>query len=108
MTNEEKQEIARQLKNSIADLTSYLKIIPSPADSEDISWRIKVESLALVSLTAHPVKHPHEWVHIRFTDRSKSQRMKCQIAWSDSLNSVIYDEEGAPLLIANSGYEVQE
>ncbi|WP_263056429.1 hypothetical protein [Pantoea agglomerans] len=59
------------------------------------------------ALTAQPVNHPHEWVHIRFTDRSKSQRMKCQIAWSDSLNSVIYDEEGAPLLIGNSGYEVQ-
>jgi hypothetical protein len=68
----------------------------------------QIAEIALAALTAQPVKLSHEWVHIRFTDRSKSQRVKCQIAWSDSLNSVIYDEEGNPLLIANSGYEVQE
>lgn len=62
--------------------------------------------VALAALTAHPVVSPHEWVHIRFTDRSKNQRMKCQIAWSDWLNSVIYDEEGAPLLISNSAFQV--
>ncbi|EFM20550.1 hypothetical protein PanABDRAFT_0958, partial [Pantoea sp. aB] len=57
------------------------------------------------ALTAQPVKLPHEWVHIRFTDRSKNQRMKCQIAWSDSLNSVIYDEEGVPCLLSNGAFE---
>lgn len=108
MTKEEKREMARQLENSIADLTSYLTIDPEPADSDDIRWRIKVESLAFAALTAQPVKLPHKWVYIRFTDRSKSQRMKCQLAWSDSLNSVIYDEEGAPLLISNSAYDVQK
>lgn len=90
MTNEEKQEMARQLENSIADLTSYLTIEPEPADSDDIRWRIKVESLALAALTAQPVKLPDVRI---FCNSNKSHR------------KVIYAVTDA---IRAAGYEVQE
>ena len=66
----------------------------------------QIAQIALSALTAQPDSAPCDWVYIRFTDISKSQRMKCQIAWSDWLNSVIYDEEGAPSLISNSAFQV--
>lgn len=37
---------------------------------------------------------------------AKNQSMKCRIAWSDSLNSVIYGEEGAPCLLSNGAFEI--
>lgn len=49
-----------------------------------------------------------EWKFIRFTDLGKNQRMKCNIAWTDGYNSVIYDEEGATQLLANWAFEVLE
>ena len=45
-------------------------------------------------------------VRIRFKDLSMSQDFRCTFAWSDGLNSVFYDEEGYPILIAKSAYEV--
>mgnify|MGYP000882213500 CR=1 FL=1 len=65
--------------------------------------------IALAALTAEPVKMPvssTDWVFIRFTDASKNQRMKCKIEWTDGYNSVIYDQEGAPLLLSNNSFEV--
>lgn len=75
-------------------------------EDAEAAMRVYKERDALAALTAPPDSAPCDWVYIRFTDISKSQRMKCQIAWSDWLNSVIYDEEGAPLLISNSAFQV--
>lgn len=96
-------------------LINWMDVGSGSTDEYDIQ-DVDLARIALAALTAPPVKLPHYWVYIRFKDRSKSQRMKCQLAWSDSRNSVIYDEEGVPLLLSNSafevigaaGYEVQE
>ena len=75
----------------------------------DKQYMVDLLELALAALTAEPVKVPvssTDWVFIRFTDVSKNQRMKCKIEWTDGYNSVIYDEEGAPLLLSNNAFEV--
>lgn len=51
---------------------------------------------------------PGDKAIIRFKDLSKSQEFRCIFAWSDGMNSVFYDEEGAPILIGKSYYEVIE
>lgn len=68
----------------------------------------------IVAIFTHAASHvpfvasEFEWKFIRFTDLSKNQRMKCKIAWTDGYNSVVYDEEGAPQLLANWSFEVLE
>lgn len=105
MNEEQKQALIEWLKPQIDELQNVSDEIPFGLDS-DSAMHLNSMRVALAALTAPPVVSPHEWVHIRFTDRSKNQRMKCQVAWSDWLNSVIYDEEGAPLLISNSAFQV--
>lgn len=100
MTNEHKDDLNGLCKIEIKRWKAASESNPN------MRYMVELMEIALADLTAQPVKLPHEWVYIRFTDRSKNQRMKCQIAWTDSLNSVIYDEEGAPLLISNGAYEV--
>lgn len=97
MTNEDRQELARQLKNSIDDLTSYLKIIPLPVDSEDIKWRINIESLALSALTAQPVKLP----------RRRSMLTRDDID-QDYVTCMAISVEDAVAAIREAGYEVIE
>lgn len=58
MTEQEKQELARQLKDNIDDLSTYLAAHPNSMDACDVRWRIKVGSIALASLTAQSVKLP--------------------------------------------------
>lgn len=45
-------------------------------------------------------------ITISFNDRAKSQCFKCKFAWSDYYNTVVYDEEGNPLLIGNNSYRI--
>ncbi len=45
-------------------------------------------------------------ITISFNDRTKSQCFKCKFAWSDGYNTVVYDEEGNPLLIGNRSYRI--
>ncbi|NWA63027.1 hypothetical protein HX773_19150 [Pantoea sp. B9002] len=71
--------------------------IANPQDHLD--WVVDMARVALASLSAS------NWVYVRFTDRSKNQCMKCKIAWTDGRNSVIYDDEGGPMLISNNGFE---
>ena len=53
-----------------------------------------------------PFFRPGERITIRFTDHSKSQSFQCKWAWTDGRNTVVYDEEGNPLLIGNSAYVI--
>jgi hypothetical protein len=105
MTEEQKQALIEWLKPQIDELQNVSDEIPFGLDS-DSAMHLNAMRIALSALTSQPDSAPCDWVYIRFTDISKSQRMKCQIAWSDWLNSVIYDEEGAPLLISNSAFQV--
>lgn len=45
-----------------------------------------------------------ERITIGFTDCSKSQSLQCTLPWTDGRNTVVYDEEGNPLLMSNSAY----
>jgi hypothetical protein len=45
-------------------------------------------------------------ITIRFNNRSHSQCFKCKFAWSDGYNTVVYNEEGNPLLVGNNCYEI--
>ena len=58
MTEQEKHELARQLKDNIEDLVAYLAAHPNSMDACDVRWRIKIGSIALASLIAPPVKLP--------------------------------------------------
>jgi len=46
----DKKELARQLRNSIDDLNSYVAIEPTPKDAVDYLWKIEVQKLALKHL----------------------------------------------------------
>jgi len=48
--SEHKKDLARQLRNSIDDLTSYVAIEPTPKDAVDYLWTIEVQKLALNQL----------------------------------------------------------
>ena len=45
-------------------------------------------------------------ITIRFTDRSRSQNFQCMLGATDGRNSIIYCEEGNPLLVGNNCFEV--
>lgn len=60
MNDQERQDLLRQLSNSISDLTAYVNMKPEPKDAEDYRWTIKVQEIALAALTAEPVKVPDE------------------------------------------------
>lgn len=100
MTEEQKQALTGLCRIEIRRWEAAAEALPEK------KYMIELMQIALTALTAQPDSAPCDWVYVRFTDISKSQRMKCQIAWSDWLNSVIYDEEGAPLLISNSAFQV--
>lgn len=73
--------------------------------------RVSADDVAALLNAAPPVSSFADaigWQFIRFTDLSKNQQMKCKIAWTDGYNSVVYDEEGAPRLLANWAFEVLE
>jgi len=51
----ERAELVRQLKNAIADMTSYINISPEPKDAGDVNFNIRVYQIALASLEAEPI-----------------------------------------------------
>lgn len=61
LTNEERQALIRQLRDSISDLTAYVNMKPEPKDAEDYRWTIKIQEIALAALTAEPVAVRYRW-----------------------------------------------
>lgn len=83
MNNQERQDLVRQLRDSISDLTAYVSMEPQPKDADDYRWMIKVQEIALAALTAEPVKVPDE-----LTMRD-AIRLKLSVDWAAGYNTAI-------------------